>query len=168
MEAQLVRDNLLCMGGELDLTIGGPSIPVKDDKSVRRSLYYVHSHNEHQTFLSMFDDASVLECYRRAESIVPQQALALENSPLAVAMAAKISRQIEASVSEITDEAFIQEAFLTVLNVAPTAPESAASLEAISELMAIVSPGKNQTAQSQARTIFVLALLNHNDFVTVR
>ncbi len=168
MEAQLVRDNLLSMGGDLDLTIGGPSIPVKDDKSVRRSLYYVHSHNEHQTFLSMFDDANVLECYRRAESIVPQQALALENSPLAVAMAAKISRQIEASVSGITDEAFIHEAFLTVLNVAPTAPESAASLEAISELMAIASPGNNQTAQSQARTIFVLALLNHNDFVTVR
>ena len=83
MEAQVVRDSLLYLAGELDLTRGGPSIPVNDEASRRRSLYFVHSHNEHQKFLSMFDDASVLECYRRAESIVPQQALALENSPLA-------------------------------------------------------------------------------------
>ena len=68
MEAQLVRDSLLTLAGELDLTLGGPSIPVNNETSRRRSLYFVHSHNEHQKFLSTFDDASVLECYRRAES----------------------------------------------------------------------------------------------------
>ena len=40
-------------------------------------LYFFHSHNEHNKFLDIFDDANVLECYRRTESIVPQQALAL-------------------------------------------------------------------------------------------
>src|SRR5262245_4141550 len=72
MEAQVLRDSLLHLGGELDTTMGGPSIPVTDESSRRRGLYYVHSHNEHQKFLSIFDDANVLECYRRAESIVPQ------------------------------------------------------------------------------------------------
>ncbi len=89
MEAQVVRDSLLALAGELDATVGGPSIPVGDEGSRRRSLYFVHSHNEHQKFLETFNDASVLDCYRRAESIVPQQALALENSPLAAQMAAK-------------------------------------------------------------------------------
>ena len=50
----------------------------------------MHSHNEHNKFLSAFDDANVLECYRRAESIVPQQALALENSKLALSAGDKI------------------------------------------------------------------------------
>ena len=65
--------------------------PVSDAGSRRRSLYFVHSHNDHHKFLTMFDDASVLECYRRAESIVPQQALALANSQFALAMAEKIN-----------------------------------------------------------------------------
>ena len=33
-------------------------------------------------FLALFDAANVSECYRRSESVVPQQALALANSPL--------------------------------------------------------------------------------------
>ena len=51
MEAQVVRDSLLHLAGELDPTLGGPSIPVADEASRRRSLYFVHSHNEHQKFL---------------------------------------------------------------------------------------------------------------------
>ena len=76
----------------------------------------------------MFDDASVLECYRRAESIVPQQALALENSPLATAMAAKIARRIAAANPGASDRDFIRAAFLTVLSVEPSAAEQAAVL----------------------------------------
>ena len=72
--------------GELDPAIGGPAIPpAQQDASRRRSVYFFQSHNEHHKFLSIFDDASVLECYRRSESLVPQQALALTNSDFAVA-----------------------------------------------------------------------------------
>ncbi len=120
MEAELVRDSLLSLAGELDPTRGGPPIPAADEKSRRRSLYFFHSHNEYMTFLSMFDDASVLECYRRAESIVPQQALALENSPLAAAMAEKIARRIAADNPNAADRDFVRAAFLTVLAVEPT------------------------------------------------
>src|SRR6202035_6061022 len=86
MEAQVLRDSLLCLAGELDPKMGGPSIPVADEGSRRRSIYFVHSHNEEQRFLGVFDDASVRECYRRSESIVPQQALALANSKLTLSM----------------------------------------------------------------------------------
>jgi mono/diheme cytochrome c family protein len=168
MEAQIVRDSLLNLAGELDLTTGGPSVPVKDDQSRRRSLYYVHSHNEHQKFLSIFDDANVLECYRRSESIVPQQALALENSSLASDMAKKISAKVESSLSEPSETAFVREAFLTVLGVEPTGPEVAASIDAISQLTAAATSAGRPAPHQQARAGLVLALLNHNDFVTVR
>ena len=55
----------------------------EQDASRRRALYFFHSHNEHNKLLGIFDDANVLECYRRTESIVPQQALALWNSKFA-------------------------------------------------------------------------------------
>ncbi len=164
MEAQLVRDGLLSLSGELDLTLSGPSIPVSNDGSRRRSLYYVHSHNEHQKFLSTFDDANVLECYRRAESIVPQQALALENSPLAAAAAEKIAARITAT----DDEEFIRSAFQTILSVEPTENEIIASREALAAWTVLAKTANRSDPTQQARGSLVQALLNHNDFITVR
>src|SRR6185436_4195229 len=51
MEAQIVRDSLLALAGELDVSLGGPSIAINDETSRRRSLYFVHSNNDHQKFL---------------------------------------------------------------------------------------------------------------------
>ena len=173
MEAQVVRDSLLSLAGELDLTMGGPSIPVADESSRRRSLYFVHSHNEHQKFLSIFDDASVLECYRRAESIVPQQALAMENSPLARQMAERMTDRIEtiqqqSSATMSDDRGFIHLAFLTVLAAEPSEAELPASLEAMAQFTRLAQNSENEVARKRGRINFVQALLNHNDFVTVR
>lgn len=162
MEAQVIRDSLLHLTGELDLTIGGPSIPAGDEMSRRRSLYFVHSHNDHNKFLSIFDDANVLECYRRAESVIPQQALALENSKLALAASEKISSRL----IEPTDPAFVRAAFETVLGTRPTAEEQATCEAALKELTA--AAGKRPDAVLRARANLVHALLNHNDFVTIR
>src|SRR6202034_393084 len=54
MESEVVRDSLLSLSGELDLTMGGPSIPTANATSTRRSLYFVHSDIEHQQFLATF------------------------------------------------------------------------------------------------------------------
>ena len=168
MEAQTVRDTLLHLAGELDLTLGGPSIPVNNEASRRRSLYFVHSHNEHQKFLSMFDDASVLECYRRAESIVPQQALALENSPLATTMAEKIAQRLAAANPNASDRDFIRSAFLTVLSIEPTESEFSTLLDALTRLTNAAKAKNRPNPESQARANLIHALVNHNDFVTVR
>ena len=168
MEAQIVRDSLLHLAGELDLKMGGPSIPVSDEGSRRRSLYFVHSHNEHQKFLSMFDDASVLDCYRRTESIVPQQALALENSSLASAMSEKIANRIGASRPGLNDRDWVREAFLTVLASEPTPEELAISVEALQQFQQLATAANQSAPLDSARVQFILALLNHNDFVTVR
>src|SRR5262249_10899423 len=167
MEAQVVRDSLLYLAGDLDLTLGGPSVPAAAE-SRRRSLYFFHSHNEHNKFLSMFDDASVLECYRRAESIVPQQALALENSGLALAAAEKIARRLSDRLGSATDTAFIRAAFETVLGSPPTAAEQAECETALKEMKALARTDKMPADVLRARANLVHALLNHNDFITVR
>jgi hypothetical protein len=168
MEAQIVRDSLLSLAGELDLSLGGPSIAINDETSRRRSLYFVHSHNDHQKFLSTFDDASVLDCYRRSESIVPQQALALENSTLATAMAVKIAERLAAARPNAADSDFIRAAFVTILSVEPTADELAAMSEILNRMTELARAKKRPNPEVLARTNFVQTILNHNDFITIR
>lgn len=168
MQSQIVRDSLLSLSGDLDLTMGGPSIPTSNETSRRRSLYFVHSNIDHQKFLSVFDDASVLDCYRRAESIVPQQALALENSPLANEVAQKIAARLLATDPAMTDARFIREAFVTILSVEPTEAEQSAAANALVQLVALMKSTNRNDPTGQARISLVQALLNHNDFVTVR
>jgi hypothetical protein len=167
-EAQVVRDSLLSLAGELDVSLGGPSVPITDEASRRRSLYFVHSHNDHQKFLSTFDDASVLDCYRRAESIVPQQALAMENSALVTATAVKVTQRIAAARPNATDSDFIRTAFATVLSVEPTADEQSAMAELLHRMTELARAKHRPNPESAARANLVQTILNHNDFVTIR
>ena len=168
MESQIVRDSLLHLAGELDVSLGGPSIAVNDEASRRRSLYFVHSHNDHQKFLSTFDDASVLDCYRRSESIVPQQALALENSALATEMAGKITERLARTHPDATDSDFIRTAFVAILSVDPKSDEQAAMSEILGRMNELARAGQRPNPEALARTNFVQTLLNHNDFITIR
>src|SRR5438552_10209740 len=96
------------------------------EASKRRSLYFFHSAIERNKFLSTFDEADPLDCYRRRDSIIPQQALALSNSKLAGAMAEKIAARLEKTVNA---KAFARESFVLILGYAPTANEVAACEE---------------------------------------
>ena len=163
MESEVVRDSLLQLAGILDTTRGGP--PVKDDGSRRRALYFVHSHNEHNKFLTMFDNANVLECYRREESIVPQQALVLANSKLALDTAQAIASKL----SNVGNEAaFIVTAFETVLSTTPTLNEQAECAKAMAAWRELAIAHQLPQAESRARTNLIHAFLNHNDFIIVR
>jgi mono/diheme cytochrome c family protein len=169
MEAQAVRDALLHLAGELDPTMGGPPIdPVAQEASRRRSLYFVHSHNDHHKFLSTFDDASVLECYRRSESIVPQQALALSNSRLSLDAAARIAARLRRQLGQVPDAAFVRGAFEFVLCATPTAQEQAECERALAEWSALLKQQGKPDPAGRARTDLIGALVNHNDFITVR
>jgi len=169
IEAQVVRDGLLHLVGELDLKQGGPNIdPAQDPLSRRRSLYFTHSHNEHHRFLSMFDDADVLDCYRREQSIVPQQALALANSTLSLTSAASIAAKLAALPECKTDDAFILAAYRMILAYEPNSEEQTACREALAEWRKLPPAVKGESIDVRARTNLVHALLNHNDFVTVR
>ncbi|MBN9120153.1 MAG: PSD1 domain-containing protein [Planctomycetes bacterium] len=169
MEAQTVRDSLLYLAGDLDLAMGGPPVPLaQQDASRRRSLYFFHSHNEHNKLLDIFDNANVLECYRRTESIVPQQALALWNSKLAQTAAAKINDRLHAKLADADDAKFVTAAFEAVLGTSPTKDELVTCLEALAELRGALKDVKEPERSKRARLQVVQALINHNDFVTVR
>jgi hypothetical protein len=164
IEAEVVRDSILALTGELDPAMGGPSVPTDGQSdSKRRSLYFFHSDNERNLFLTTFDEASVKECYRREQSIVPQQALALLNSRLVHDGASLIAKRLAADVPSGDDVAFVRQAFRDVLSVMPHEPELAACVKAMEGWRKLPD-----TTPDQARAHLVWALLNHNDFVTLR
>ena len=99
MEAEVVRDSLLYVAGELDLTMGGPDIDEsKAESSHRRSLYFRHTPDSQVEFLKLFDQPDPTDCYQRNESIVPQQALASANSRLSLEAARLLTRRIDADL----------------------------------------------------------------------
>ncbi len=104
MEAEAVRDSVLAAAGLLDRRPGGPEIPENQGQTVfRRSLYFRLTPNEKMRFLESFDAADPNACYRRRESVVPQQALVLMNSPLAIEAARTLAADIASEVERAED-----------------------------------------------------------------
>ena len=164
LESQVVRDTILFLSGALDRSMGGPPVlPEQQASSVRRSLYFFHSDNYRNLFLATFDEASVKECYRREQSIVPQQALALTNSRLIQDATKKIAHSISQTLVVNEDKGFIQKAFAWILGIEVSESEQKAALHALEEWGNL--PDR---FSENAREQFIWALINHNDFVTVR
>lgn len=161
MESQVVRDSLLQLAGKLDPQLGGPSIDPKNG-GFRRSLYFTHSPENLDLFLTMFDEADLQQCYRRSESVVPQQALALANSELAFEMAASISENLGSSGDR---DDFIEAAFETILARRPDVSELAECRAFFDEWAVLKTDSRDEF---RVRRQLVHALLNHNDFVTIR
>ncbi|MEM7476560.1 MAG: DUF1553 domain-containing protein, partial [Planctomycetota bacterium] len=170
LESQVLRDSLLHLAGELDAAVGGPSIQAGTGK--RRSIYFRHSRDDKDKFLSAFDDADFLQCYRRAESILPQQALALSNSKLALEMAAKIAERLWSNTSSQEPEsdfsAFVTDAFKLLLGRAPMQSEIEACDKFRLELQqAFYGLGQEESSR-RTRVRLIHSLLNHNDFIAIR
>lgn len=89
LEFEAIRDSLLAIGGQLDLTMGGPPVNLgRTPYSTRRTIYgYVDRRNLPEVF-NQFDFADPdITTGKRYETIVPQQALFMMNSPLVVEQA---------------------------------------------------------------------------------
>jgi Protein of unknown function (DUF1553) len=158
----------------------------KDQNARRRSLYFKQTPYSQMEFLKLFDVANPNECYERAESIVPQQALALANSGFALTQARELARRLsqQRGVGKMNQATFIAAAFETVLGRPPSAKERTKLEEFLrsqEELFSrnparLTSFGAGSPAELQpatqpylrARENLVHVLFNHNEFVTIR
>jgi hypothetical protein len=97
LEFEAVRDSLLAMGGKLNLTMGGRPVNLgATPYSTRRTIYgYVDRRNLPEVF-NQFDFANPdITTGKRYETIVPQQALFMMNSPLVVEQARNLVNRPE-------------------------------------------------------------------------
>jgi hypothetical protein len=168
LESEVIRDGVLALAGTLDARLGGPPVPAAEQAaSTRRSLYFVHTDPDRNSFLTTFDGAGVKDCYERERSIVPQQALALANAGFVHDAAARIAARIAPSAALTDDATFLDRAFRTILARPASAAESEACVGALAQWRS-VEPVPADGAVEPARVHVVWALLNHTDFVTLR
>ena len=177
MEAEVVRDSILHLADRLDMTIGGPEIPETDgEKTLRRSLYFRNTPNEKMLMLEVFDMADPNACYRRKESIIPAQSLAMMNSGLVQDVARIVAKQLS------EEQNFVAAVFETVLARRPTPSELIRCHEFLETHTwrfqqdtgtafpqggtATLTPSKDPLLHARENLTHVLFL--HNDFVTIR
>jgi hypothetical protein len=141
LEAEAVRDSILAVAGKLDLTAGGPSFQdfviekpehsphyqyhlhnPEDAKAHRRAVYRFIVRSKQQPFMAALDCADPsLAVEKRNETLTPQQALAMLNNKLAVAMAKHFAARVEKLAN--TDAERITHAVRIAFGREPTAKE---------------------------------------------
>lgn len=186
MEAEVVRDSLLAVTGKMDARLGGPDLDEKTGQnSRRRSLYFRTTPDNQMPMLALFDQASPTECYRRRESVIPQQALALSNGRLTLDLARTLAGQLTAELEDAgNDTEFAELAFQRILSRTPTDTEVTDCLEYLKSATKLLEDPADQprfpaspqqatvppseSAHQRARENLVHVLFNHNDFVTIR
>ncbi|MBI85498.1 MAG: colicin uptake protein, partial [Planctomycetaceae bacterium] len=191
MEAEIVRDSVLAAAGELDLKFGGQDIATEHGATrPRRSLYFtVHPEAGRLKFMSVFDPPNPCDCYRRGESVVPQQALAMTNSQIVVQqsrlLARKMWQEIQRQEPEerLQEGAFISAAFVRILSRHPNSREQAVcrtflqdQVQLFQQADSVQLAGKTPAGRvapsadlhMRARESLVGAIYSHNDFVTIR
>src|ERR1700677_1638198 len=94
LEFEEIRDSILAIGGQLDLTVGGHPVQLELGEggfSHRRTLYgMVDRHNLPEVY-GQFDFANPdLTTGKRYQTSVPQQALFMMNNPLVVELARRL------------------------------------------------------------------------------
>jgi mono/diheme cytochrome c family protein len=120
LEAEAIRDSLLAISGQLDLTMYGPG--TLDEASKRRSIYFTIKRSKLIPMLVIFDapDGTV-GVAERPSTIVAPQALLMMNNPqvrqCAKSFAARLGKDAK------TPEEEIQRAYRIALNREPTADE---------------------------------------------
>jgi hypothetical protein len=173
MEGEVLRDCILSLAGRLDSKTGGPDQPVASaEAGTRRTIYYRYASGDNIPLLSMFDAANVTECYRRHETIVPQQALALTNSAMVLTCAGEIAAVFDKEVGADAGNraGFIDSAFARILGRVPSKAEQFECAEGLTRLAGAFAAEAThaRSPEARARAALVHVLLNHNDFVTIR
>jgi hypothetical protein len=152
LEFEALRDSLLSIGGNLDLTVYGRPVDIeKEPYSTRRTVYGLVDRSDVADVLINFDFANPdLPSGRRHETTVPQQALFLMNSPLVVEQAKKLTALSEFNSCK-DDEGRIAFLYERVYQRPPTDEETRLGLEF---LAAAPEPDKLTSSETPVRQVF--------------
>ena len=102
LEFEPLRDSMLSVSGELDLKMGGKSVPTtKKPFAKRRAVYGYIDRQDLPNLLRAFDFASPDQSTaQRTQTTVPQQMLFMMNSPFVIERAFKIAQSIPADLQK--------------------------------------------------------------------
>lgn len=164
LDAEQIRDALLAASGELDLTMGGPSV---DASAPRRSIYRKMLRNKPDPLLDLFDAADGLTSTPlRDVTTTPLQALELINGPWTLQRAQAFAARLKRERSSPADQ--VERAYELACQRPPTAAERETAVGFLRQQTAkLAEHGASRTAETEALADFCHMLLNSNEFLYV-
>jgi hypothetical protein len=184
LDAESIRDAIAAQSAKLDLSLGGPPIPLEYEISsgrvsekdlvgttaYRRSVYLENRRVYNPTFLSTFDKPIVTRgVCRREQSATAPQALSLLNDPFLVANSQRCADAVQ-SRGNSSNEEQIQELYRLILNRVPDDDEKVWCRQLLADQTTLYEQaGRSATeAAHHALASLCQTLWGTNDFLYLR
>jgi hypothetical protein len=149
MDFESFRDTILAVTGQIDLTVGGPPVPLFSQPSMRRrTVYGLIDRAQLPVALRAFDFANPEQhTPQRYLTTVPQQALFMMNDPFMAEQARALVARREVA-DERSPSGRIQVIYRLVFGRAATADELSLALRFIEEQMNDLAPNRSRPSQT--------------------
>ncbi|MEZ5432459.1 MAG: PSD1 and planctomycete cytochrome C domain-containing protein [Verrucomicrobiales bacterium] len=155
LDAEQVRDALLAVSGELDVTQGGPA---GDGNGLRRSIYTRKKRNSPNDLLRALDMPSgFASTSERQSTTTPTQALQLLNGDWMLARAAKLASRVKG----------IDDAWLAVMGRPPTSSERATAEAYIQKRIKAVKAARSDSVTESAHPVGLFKINSQHERVVV-
>ncbi|MCS6851921.1 MAG: PSD1 and planctomycete cytochrome C domain-containing protein [Gemmataceae bacterium] len=163
LEAEIIRDNLLAVSGQLDRTLYGPG--TLDPRSVRRSIYFTVKRSQLLPMMQVFDAPDALQGMgERPTTTIAPQALMLLNNPQVRAAAHRFARRI-APTDDVDTARIVEAGYVTALGRRPRADERAEAQAFIEHQTAGHRAAGHHDSRLLAVADFCQVLMCLNEFV---
>ncbi len=121
LDVEALRDSLLFVSGELDLSAGGPPMRISEEKNRRRTVYGFVSRKKLDPLLAVFDFPNPnTTSEQRIVTHVPLQRLFFLNSPFVIRQAERLAGRLEGPDAR----GKIRHAYRLLFSREPTAAEA--------------------------------------------
>ena len=162
LEAEIIRDSILAVSGELDPKLFGPG--TLDDKTKRRSIYFTVKRSKLMPMMVIFDAPEALNgMAERPTTTIAPQALHMLNNPQVRQAACNFARRIAPDAKTPLEDT-VRHGYLIALARQPDRDELADGVAFIRAQMATYP--ENQRRES-ALTDFCQTLMCLNEFIYV-
>jgi Protein of unknown function (DUF1553)/Protein of unknown function (DUF1549)/Planctomycete cytochrome C len=177
LDAEVLRDTMLCSSGLLDRTMGGSAVAtlgefatnnggkrgIATDQNRRRSVYLPVIRNDLPPLFEVFDFADPDVCVgKRNATLVPTQALYLMNSPFVMDQARQAAVRLLSDAT--SDDERLTLLYRRALSRPPTEAEKAAAAQFLHECL----EGMSEPTRLEAWTAICQAVFGCADFRFVK
>ncbi|MAT13968.1 MAG: hypothetical protein CMJ46_01710 [Planctomyces sp.] len=150
LEAEAIRDTILAVSGQLDLSMFGPGYKPNQSET-KRSVYGLIKRNDLDSFLATFDAPTPFATKgNRDVTNVPGQSLTMLNDPFVIESAKKWIRMIEEEYPDLPAEKRIDLMFEQALGRPPTDLEKTRSLSFLNAIQSDYQSQRTEFARLDA------------------
>jgi mono/diheme cytochrome c family protein len=165
LEAEIIRDALLAVSGEMDTKMFG--LGSLDESSKRRSIYFTVKRSKLLPMMQVFDAPDALGSIgERPTTTIAPQALLLMNDPRVREYARSLARRVASDVQTAVEDSIIS-SYLIALGRPPNALELAEGLSFIKRQTESHQASEQGDARQLALADFCQVLMCLNEFVYV-